>query len=91
MLKLDFSRSAAKFLQKMPAKHARQVAERITALRQMPNVLPTEDVKGYAPFRRLKSGEYRIVYVIEGETLFVTLVGKRNDDDIYKQLAKLKR
>lgn len=91
MLRLDFSRSAAKFLQKMPAKHGKQVAERITALRQTPNALPTEDLKGYAPFRRLKSGEYRIVYVIEGETLFVTLIGKRNDDDIYKQLAKLKR
>jgi mRNA interferase RelE/StbE len=91
MLRLDVSKNAAKFLLKVPAKHARQVAERITALRQMPNALPTEDVKGYAPFRRLKSGEYRVVYFIEGETLFVTLIGKRNDDDIYKQLAKLKR
>ncbi len=91
MLSLDVSKDAAKFLQKMPAKHARQVAERITMLRQSPHALPTEDLKGYAPFRRLKSGEYRIVYFIEHETLFVTLIGKRNDDDIYKQLAKLKR
>jgi mRNA interferase RelE/StbE len=91
MLNLDLSKEAAKFLQKMPAKHARQVAERIMALRQAPSEVPTEDLKGYAPFRRLTSGEYRIVYFIEGETVFVTLVGKRNDDDIYKQLARLKR
>jgi mRNA interferase RelE/StbE len=91
MLKLDFSRSAAKFLQKMPAKHVRQVAERIAALQQSPSEVLTEDLKGYAPFRKLKSGEYRVVYFIENDTLFVTLVGKRNDDDIYKQLAKLKR
>jgi mRNA interferase RelE/StbE len=37
----------------------------------------------------MKSGEYRIVYYFEKDTIFVALIGKRNDDDIYKQLQRL--
>jgi mRNA interferase RelE/StbE len=53
-----------------------------------PLAVPIEDIKGLPPFRRLKSGEYRIVFYIEGEELHITLIGKRNDDDIYKKLKR---
>jgi mRNA interferase RelE/StbE len=88
MLKLRLYRDAERFLQKIPTKHAQQIFERILALRVEPLAVPTEDIKGLAPFRRLKSGEYRIVFYIEGEELHITLIGKRNDDDIYKKLKR---
>lgn len=91
MLKLKLSREADRFLQKIPAKHGKQVAERILTLQEDPAALPTEDVKGYSPFRRLKSGEYRVVYFIENETFHVTLIGKRNDDEIYRQIERMRR
>ena len=86
MLRLKLSKEAARFLEKIPAKHVRQIAERIAALQADPTV-PTEDLKNHPPFRRLKSGEYRIIHFIEDGTLYITLIGKRNDDDIYKQIA----
>jgi mRNA interferase RelE/StbE len=92
MPKVKLSKQAARFLQKIPLKHGRQIAERIQALVADPIALPTEELKGcYPPFRRLKSGEYRVVYFIEEETLFITLIGKCNDDEVYKQIARLKR
>ncbi|MGQ0486394.1 MAG: type II toxin-antitoxin system RelE family toxin [Hyphomicrobiales bacterium] len=91
MLKVKLSKQADRFLQKIPARHAKQIAERILALRNDPASTPTEDLKGHPPFRRLESGEYRAVYFIEEKTLFITLIGKRNDDEIYKQIARFRR
>ena len=91
MLKLRLSKEADRFLQKIPAKHGKQIAERILALQGDPSALPTEDLKGYPPFRRLKSGEYRVIYFITDDTLHVTLVGKRNDDEIYRQIKRMQR
>ena len=38
--------------------------------------------------RRLKSGEFRIIFALEGAVVQVRLTGKRNDDEIYKALAR---
>jgi mRNA interferase RelE/StbE len=51
--------------------------------------LPSEQLRGFAPLRRLKAGEYHIIYVIEENTVFVRLIGKRNDDEIYKALERV--
>jgi mRNA interferase RelE/StbE len=45
-------------------------------------------LKGY-PFRRTDIGEYRIVYRIDGETVKIPLINKRNDDQVYKALKRL--
>jgi mRNA interferase RelE/StbE len=43
---------------------------------------------GY-PFWRVRAGNYRIVYAVAADTLNVLLVGKRNDDEIYRQLRRM--
>jgi len=88
MLKLKFSRQVNKSLQKIPAKHARQIALRIAALRQDPESIPSLELKGFAPFRRVKSGEYRIIYKVEEKSLFVAIIAKRNDDEVYKLIRR---
>ena len=45
-------------------------------------------MKGY-DIHRVDSGEYRIIYKVIGETLYVPLVGRRNDDDVYKRLKRM--
>ena len=35
---------------------------------------------------RVDSGEYRILYTIEGNAICIFRVGKRNDDEIYRNL-----
>ena len=56
-------------------------------------MVPSEELKGYAPFRRLKSGEYRVIFFIDAATgtLHIPVIGKRNDDDIYKHIARMRR
>ncbi len=88
MLKLRLNRQVDKSLQKLPAKHARQIALRILALRQDHELIPSLELKGFAPFRRVKSGEYRIIYKVEEKSLFVVLVAKRNDDEVYKRIKR---
>jgi hypothetical protein len=38
--------------------------------------------------RRLKSGEFRTIFALEGDVVQVRLIGERNDDEIYKALER---
>jgi len=88
MRRIELSKPAAAFLRQLPAKHARQIIERLDLLAEDAEKLPSEILKGYAPMRRLRAGEYRIVFVVEDESVQVRLIGKRNDDEIYKALER---
>ncbi|MBS1958376.1 MAG: hypothetical protein JST80_02795 [Bdellovibrionales bacterium] len=58
-------------------------------MRTNPEPHDSQVSKGHAPLRRVDVGEYRIIYIVEGDVLKIALVGKRNDDEIYKQLKRL--
>jgi mRNA interferase RelE/StbE len=87
MLKIEYSRQAAKILRRLPPKHGRQLATKITALSRDPYPPDSAKLVG-APFRRADVGEYRIIYDVEGETLRIVLVGKRNDAEVYRRLKR---
>lgn len=91
MLKVFLSKQAKRFLEKIPAKHALQIVAKIDQLANDPNSLPSKQLEGYPMFRRVKSGEYRMIYrVIDGMLkLLVVRIGKRNDDEVYKNLDSL--
>jgi len=84
-LKLLVSKLAYTFLDSLSPKQFRQVLRKVLALLEDPRPHDTEQLKGY-PFLRNDVGEYRIVYDVQGGTLRLILVGKRNDDEIYKRL-----
>jgi mRNA interferase RelE/StbE len=88
MLKIDISKRAAKFLAKLPPKQSHQLGTKIQELRSNPEPHDSQILKGFAPLRRADAGEYRIIYVVENQTLIIALVGKRNDDEIYRQLKR---
>jgi mRNA interferase RelE/StbE len=89
VLNLSFSRDARRFLDGLPPKHAQQIALKIAALRANPQPHDAQFLKGkHAALRRVKSGEYRIVYDATPDTLTIVLVGKRNDDEVYKILNR---
>lgn len=88
MYAINLSRQAAAFLESLPAKQARQIAEKLQSLANDPQALPSELLKGYSPMRRLRAGEYRIIYTADEQAIQVRLIGKRNDDDIYKALER---
>ena len=87
MLKVNLSHQSAKFIKKLSTKHARQVATKITELRSNPYPQDSLKLKGYS-YQRTDVGEYRIVYQVEAEILEILLIGKRNDDEVYKQLKR---
>ena len=91
MRTIELSKQAGAFLRQLPGKHARQIIERLDLLAEDAEKLPSEILKGYAPMRRLRAGEYRIVFLVEGDVVQVRLIGKRNDDDVYKTLERSSR
>ena len=89
MLKIEISRRAEKFIRTLPSKQKRQIAGKILDLRTDPAPHDSIRLKGYDQYRRADIGEYRIIYFVRDSSILVIfLVGKRNDDDIYKQLKR---
>ena len=91
MLALKLSKQVGKFLNRIPTKHAIQISNKIELMRVKRENEDAIELKGYFPFCRSKSGEYRIIFKIEDETLFVVLIGKRNDDEIYRKIKRILR
>jgi mRNA interferase RelE/StbE len=90
VLNPNFSRQSEKFLRKLQKgqpKHARQIALKVTELCSNPLPHDSAELRGY-DYRRVDVGEYRVIYTFDSETLFVDLVGKRNDDEIYNLLQR---
>jgi mRNA interferase RelE/StbE len=85
MLKLLISKKAQKFLDKLPPKQFRQIVKKVFALLEEPGPHDSEELRGY-PFLRNDVGEYRVIYDVQGDTLRLILVGKRNDAEVYRQL-----
>ena len=88
MLKLDISKSSAKFLEILPPKQFKQVMGAILSLLGNPYPVDSEKLVGY-DYHRKDIGEYRIIYrVEESQILKVSETGKRNDDDVYRRLKR---
>ena len=85
MLKLQLTKDALKFLDVLPAKQFRQIISKVLELLQNPLSHDSEQLTGYS-FRRSDIGEYRIIYDVQGDTLRLLVVGKRNYSDVYKKL-----
>jgi mRNA interferase RelE/StbE len=91
MLKRRITRDVEKAMDKMPSKHFCQVYDALEALRVDPKPGDSKELASNAtPKRRRKDiGEYRIVYWYDVETLYVDIVGKRIDDDVYKKAKRM--
>jgi mRNA interferase RelE/StbE len=87
VLTLDITHDCYKFLQTLPAKQFRQVVMAVLDLLHTPEPHDSAALKGY-PYRRVDRGEYRIIYYVDGAILRVPIVGKRNDDEVYKRLQR---
>ena len=54
----------------------------------MPFPNDSERLKGM-DLSRVDVGEYRIIYRVRGDMLDVPIIGKRNDDEVYKRLKRM--
>ena len=90
MLKRRVTRVAEKAMDKMPDKHFCQVYDAIEALRVDPEPGDSRELASSLTLKRRRKdiGEYRIVYWHDDEALYIDLVGRRNDDDVYKKAKR---
>ncbi len=87
MLKINPSKQALKFTERLPAKQQRQIASKLETLLNDAFPHDSQQLRGaLSRFRRVTCGEYRIAYHVEGDTLYIDAIAKRNDDEIYRLL-----
>ncbi len=75
MHKIDITKSAGKFIKRLPPKQYRQVVGTILSLRENPTPHDSAQLKGSPEFQRADIGEYRIVYRCDKETVYIAVVG----------------
>jgi mRNA interferase RelE/StbE len=88
ILKLDLSKSAGDFLLELPSKQCKQVVATVLRLTRNPRPHDSSKLQGFDDLYRADIGEYRVVYSFDDKIVFVKLIGKRNDDEIYKKLKR---
>lgn len=74
------------FLSKLPPKQKAQISIKILELFNNPKPIDSIQMKGEKNYFRVDIGEYRIVYTFINDELYIELVGKRNDGDVYKKM-----
>lgn len=91
MYTIILAKGVTDFLDNIPKKHARQIVGKIDLLAKDPTQLPTVQLSGFPHLKRAKSGEYRIIFQIVEDVIEIHIlrVGKRNDDEVYKNLGNL--
>jgi mRNA interferase RelE/StbE len=89
MYKLDISKKAFDYIKDLQAKQFKQVYVAILELLKNPNPHDSKALINYPNLLRKDIGEYRVIYRYDTEVVYIMLVDKRNDDEIYKKLKRL--
>lgn len=85
MKSLKMTNQAAKFLGSLDAKQYRQVGQKIFSL--LHDAVPQDSALltgAKSGERRVDAGEYRIIYTASETEIEVLVIGKRNDDEVYR-------
>lgn len=89
ILKLKPNRDIEKSLADLPPKQFRQIMLKV--LKLLSNPYPNDVKKiviNNTEYQRVDIGEYRIIYKLDSEVLYLVLIDKRNDDAVYKALKR---
>jgi mRNA interferase RelE/StbE len=84
------TKEAHDFIRALEAKQFKQVMGKILSLLSEPTPADSSALKGYESLFRTDIGEHRIVYQFDEKSVSVLVVDKRNDDEVYKKLARKK-
>lgn len=80
---LEIKRSAAKELAQVPTKARGRIVARIQALADDPRPVGAEKLSGQERYR-VRQGDYRILYEIEGAILRIMVVKIGHRRDVYR-------
>jgi len=84
--RIEFTKSAEKELTRLPKADRRRVANKIDSLSQNPRPRNAKRLLAAEGLYRVRYGDYRIVYQIQGRVLTVVVVRIRHRKDVYRNL-----
>ena len=85
--RIEFKRSAAKALRKIPKSDRKRIADKIDHLSaNLPDPATTK-MKGDNPFHRIRVGDYRIIYEIQGDILLIVILKIGHRKEVYRRLT----
>jgi len=87
MRKLSVHKSAIKELRDLQPKEYRQVVTSMFDLLTIPEPHNSKQLQG-SEYRRLAVGEFRVVYRMDGECVYIVACGRRNDGAVYEFLGR---
>jgi mRNA interferase RelE/StbE len=88
MYKIDITRAAGQIIKTLQPKQYRQVVSTILALRENPAPSDSKKPSGETGYYRIDIGEYRIIYRFEKDTVYVAVIGKINDAEVFKRFEQ---
>lgn len=90
-MSIILSKDATCFIKALPVKHARQIALKIKSIERREDLSNCKLLKGEGDkYYRVAVGEYRIIYQWKNDDVYIFLIGKRNDDEIYRIFERKK-
>ena len=89
MTQLNLSKEAQKQLAALPKKQQQIIAAKLRQVQQNPLLSGSRRLKGrLADYRRVRAGDFRIIYFIEADIVKVVIIGKRNDGKVYRRAGR---
>ena len=88
MYKLQITKDVNKFLNTLAHKQLSQIIKKIFEVLKNPRPIDSKMLKGSYKYRRVDIGEYRIMYKLTQDTVFVSVIGKRNDSYVYRKFFR---
>ena len=85
--RIEFKRSAAKALKKIPKSDQKRIRDRIDSLAEKMPEPATTKMKGDNPFHRIRVGDYRIIYEIHGDILVIMILKIGHRKEVYRRLS----
>ena len=89
MFNIQLEKRVVKYIDICPLKHQQQLKSKILSLQDNPYLCDYKQLKVFKSYLRVDQGEYRIIYRIEESKILIILVGKRNDNEVYKIFKRL--
>lgn len=79
--RIEIDKKAVKFIAKQPKPQRERLFK---AIYKLPDMGDIKQMQGYLGYYRLRVGDYRVIYTVNGDVLLVRVVEIGNRGDIYK-------
>jgi len=84
MYKITLSKNADKALRRMPRNLALNIAKKIKQLAELPHGMRNVEKLTNHPGYRLRVGDWRIVYTVNGNELVIHVINVKTRGEVYK-------